>query len=121
MDTFLEKFFPSVYHKEQMAHGGSSQYCKFDSQLLTAFTSSLYLAALVASFFVASVARSFGRKWCMFAGGVSFLAGAALNAAAQNVAMLIVGRILLGVGVGFAGLVGSEQNSPSVIAAFAIE
>jgi MFS family permease len=57
----------------------------------------------------------------MFAGGVSFLAGAALNAAAQNVAMLIVGRILLGVGVGFAGLVGSEQNSPSVIAAFAIE
>ncbi|XP_047087107.1 sugar transport protein MST2-like [Lolium rigidum] len=105
MDTFLEKFFPSVYHKEQMAHGSSSsQYCKFDSQLLTAFTSSLYLAALVASFFVASVARSFGRKWCMFAGGVSFLAGAALNAAAQNVAMLIVGHILLGVGVGFAGL-----------------
>ncbi|KAM0847366.1 hypothetical protein ACQ4PT_055070 [Festuca glaucescens] len=104
MDTFLEKFFPSVYHKEQMAHGSSSQYCKFDSQLLTAFTSSLYLAALVASFFVASVARTFGRKWCMFGGGVSFLAGAALNGAAQNVAMLIVGRILLGVGVGFAGL-----------------
>ncbi|TKV92828.1 hypothetical protein SEVIR_9G186400v4 [Setaria viridis] len=103
MDTFLLQFFPSVYRKEQTARGGS-QYCKFDSQLLTAFTSSLYLAALVASFFVASVARSLGRKWSMFGGGVSFLAGAALNAAAQNVAMLIVGRILLGVGVGFAGL-----------------
>ncbi|CAL4917611.1 unnamed protein product [Urochloa decumbens] len=105
MDTFLQQFFPSVYRKEQTAaRGGGSQYCKFDSQLLTAFTSSLYLAALVASSFVASVARSLGRKWSMFGGGVSFLAGAALNAAAQNVAMLIVGRILLGVGVAFAGL-----------------
>ncbi|CAL4942888.1 unnamed protein product [Urochloa decumbens] len=104
MDTFLQQFFPSVYRKEQTARGGGSQYCKFDSQLLTAFTSSLYLAALVASFFVASVARSLGRKWSMFGGGVSFLAGAALNAAARNVAMLIFGRILLGVGVAFAGL-----------------
>ncbi|CAD6205618.1 unnamed protein product [Miscanthus lutarioriparius] len=105
MDAFLHKFFPSVYRKEQTARGGgSSQYCKFDSQLLTAFTSSLYLAALVASFFVASVARSLGRKWSMFGGGVSFLAGATLNAAAQDVAMLIVGRILLGIGVSFAAL-----------------
>ncbi|KAJ1294770.1 hypothetical protein BS78_01G172100 [Paspalum vaginatum] len=107
MDAFLHKFFPSVYRKEQAAArggGSQSQYCKFDSQLLTAFTSSLYLAALVASFFVAAVARSLGRKWCMFGGGVSFLAGAALNAAARDVAMLIVGRILLGVGVGFTGL-----------------
>ncbi|KAL6839554.1 hypothetical protein ACP4OV_030824 [Aristida adscensionis] len=105
MDTFLQRFFPSVYPKEQQtAARGGSQYCKFDSQLLTAFTSSLYLAALVASFFVASVARNLGRKWSMFCGGVSFLAGAALNAAAQNVAMLIVGRILLGIGAGFAVL-----------------
>ncbi|PVH31593.1 hypothetical protein PAHAL_9G184400 [Panicum hallii] len=105
MDAFLQEFFPSVYREERTARGGGSgQYCKFDSQLLTAFTSSLYLAALVASFFVASVARSLGRRWSMFGGGVSFLAGAALNAAARDVAMLIVGRILLGVGVGFAGL-----------------
>ncbi|KAF0895530.1 hypothetical protein E2562_013612 [Oryza meyeriana var. granulata] len=103
MDTFLEKFFPSVLHQEQMARG-TSQYCKFNSQPLTAFTSSLYLAALVASSFVASFTRSMGRKWSMFGGGVSFLAGATLNGAAQNVAMLIVGRILLGIGVAFAGL-----------------
>jgi MFS family permease len=112
MDAFLQEFFPSVYREERTARGGGSgQYCKFDSQLLTAFTSSLYLAALVASFFVASVARSLGRRWSMFGGGVSFLAGAALNAAARDVAMLIVGRILLGVGVGFAGLVSSEIRS----------
>jgi len=110
MDAFLQEFFPSVYRKERTARGGGGQYCKFDSQLLTAFTSSLYLAALVASFFVASVARSLGRRWSMFGGGVSFLAGAALNAAARDVAMLIVGRILLGVGIGFAGLVSSQSE-----------
>uniref|UniRef100_I1R384 Major facilitator superfamily (MFS) profile domain-containing protein n=1 Tax=Oryza glaberrima TaxID=4538 RepID=I1R384_ORYGL len=103
MDTFLGKFFPSVLHQEQTAQG-TSQYCKFNSQPLTAFTSSLYLAALVASFFVASFTRALGRKWSMFGGGVSFLAGATLNGAARNVAMLIVGRILLGIGVAFCGL-----------------
>ncbi|KAM0829311.1 hypothetical protein ACQ4PT_066953 [Festuca glaucescens] len=101
MDPFLSKFFPSVYRKQQQADD-SNQYCKFDSQLLTMFTSSLYLAALVASLFAASVTRVAGRKWSMFIGGVTFLAGCALSGAAQNVAMLILGRVLLGVGVGFA-------------------
>nr|CAD1841223.1 unnamed protein product [Ananas comosus var. bracteatus] len=101
MDPFLMKFFPSVYWQEK-ADESTNQYCKFDSQLLTAFTSSLYLAALIASFFASSVTRVFGRKWSMLGGGVTFLAGAAINGAARNVLMLILGRILLGVGVGFA-------------------
>ncbi|KAJ3689463.1 hypothetical protein LUZ61_018627 [Rhynchospora tenuis] len=100
MDPFLKKFFPSVYRKEKQ-NQNSNQYCTFDSQILTTFTSSLYLAALVASFFASSVTRLFGRKWSMFAGGVSFLVGAPLNGAAQDVFMLIFGRILLGIGVGF--------------------
>ncbi|CAI0415425.1 unnamed protein product [Linum tenue] len=60
-------------------------YCKFDSHLLTLFTSSV-----------------FGRKISMLFGGIVFLAGAILNGVAVDVAMLIVGRLLLGVGVGFA-------------------
>ncbi|TVU13195.1 hypothetical protein EJB05_40728 [Eragrostis curvula] len=101
MDPFLEKFFPEVFRKKQMADK-NNQYCKYDNQLLQTFTSSLYLAALVASFFAATVTRVAGRKWSMFGGGLTFLVGAALNGAAKNVAMLIIGRILLGVGVGFA-------------------
>ncbi|KAJ0966025.1 hypothetical protein J5N97_027163 [Dioscorea zingiberensis] len=101
MDSFLEKFFPSVSRKEK-ADKNTNQYCKFDSQLLTMFTSSLYLAALVASFLASTVTRKFGRKWSMFGGGITFLVGAAINGAAENVLMLILGRILLGVGVGFA-------------------
>ncbi|CAI9091996.1 OLC1v1027124C1 [Oldenlandia corymbosa var. corymbosa] len=101
MEPFLEKFFPDVY-KKMKEDNSISNYCKFDSQLLTSFTSSLYLAGLVASLFASSLTRAFGRKPSILFGGAAFLAGAALGGAAQNVYMLIFGRVLLGIGVGFA-------------------
>jgi MFS family permease len=104
MAPFLQKFFPSVYRKEALDES-TNQYCKFDSVKLTMFTSSLYLAALVASFVASWVTKKLGRKISMFIGGLVFLAGAIINAAAQNIAMLIIGRIFLGIGVGFANQV----------------
>ncbi|XP_026662596.2 sugar transport protein MST6-like [Phoenix dactylifera] len=101
MDSFLEKFFPAV-HRKELDTVSTNQYCKFNSQLLTAFTSSLYLAALVSSLFASTMTRKLGRKWSMFSGGATFLVGATLNGAAVNVAMLILGRLLLGIGIGFA-------------------
>ena len=41
----------------------------------------------------------------MVIGGLFFLLGASLNAAAQNLAMLYAGRLCLGVGIGFANQV----------------
>jgi MFS family permease len=82
-----------------------SNYWLFDSQLLTSFTSSLYVAGFVTSFFASYVTRVFGRKPSIVAGGTAFLAGTTLGAAAFNVYMLIVGRLMLGVGVGFANQV----------------
>lgn len=104
MEPFLEKFFPEVYTRMK-SDAKISNYCKFDSELLTSFTSSLYIAGLVASVFASSVTRAYGRKPSILAGGAAFLAGAALNGAAVNIYMLILGRILLGVGVGFANQV----------------
>ncbi|CAL5207913.1 unnamed protein product [Lathyrus oleraceus] len=101
MDEFLIKFFPSVYKKMKDETHETSQYCKFDDQLLTLFTSSLYLAALIASFFAATTTRAWGRKASMFLGGFFFLIGALLNGFAVNIEMLIIGRLLLGFGVGF--------------------
>ncbi|XP_022862635.1 sugar carrier protein C-like [Olea europaea var. sylvestris] len=101
MAPFLKKFFPSVYHK-QMDDTSTNQYCKFDSQILTLFTSSLYLAALVASFFASTMTKKFGRRKSMMLGGIIFLVGAIINAAAVHISMLIIGRVLLGIGVGFA-------------------
>uniref|UniRef100_A0A7N0RF33 Major facilitator superfamily (MFS) profile domain-containing protein n=1 Tax=Kalanchoe fedtschenkoi TaxID=63787 RepID=A0A7N0RF33_KALFE len=101
MPSFLQKFFPSVYRKEEL-DTSTNQYCKFDSETLTLFTSSLYLAALCSSLAASTVTRKFGRKLSMFFGGVLFCAGAILNGFASAVWMLIVGRILLGFGIGFA-------------------
>lgn len=102
MPPFLEKFFPDVYKKEVLNIGGTNQYCKFNSQKLTMFTSSLYLAALVASLVASTVTRKLGRRPSMLLGGALFLAGAIVNGLAQNITMLYIGRALLGVGVGFA-------------------
>ena len=43
--------------------------------------------------------RAFGRRRTMMIGGVLFIIGAALQAGAVHLAMLIVGRIMLGFGV----------------------
>ncbi|KAJ1400142.1 Sugar/inositol transporter [Sesbania bispinosa] len=101
MEPFLVKFFPSVYKQMKDESSHESQYCKFDNELLTLFTSSLYLAALVASFFASTTTRMLGRKTSMFLGGLFFLVGALLNGFAINVEMLIIGRLLLGFGVGY--------------------
>lgn len=99
MDPFLKKFFPVVYHQKNSST--QNNYCKYDNQGLAAFTSSLYLAGLVASLAASPVTRNYGRKVSIVCGGISFFIGASLNAAAVNLAMLILGRILLGVGIGF--------------------
>nr|CAD1825696.1 unnamed protein product [Ananas comosus var. bracteatus] len=99
MDPFLEKFFPVVYRRKNS--GSQNNYCKYDNQGLAAFTSSLYLAGLVASIGASPVTRKYGRRVSIVCGGISFLIGATLNAAAANLAMLLLGRIMLGVGIGF--------------------
>ncbi|RAL53686.1 hypothetical protein DM860_015414 [Cuscuta australis] len=99
MDEFLERFFHRVYEKKQHAH--EDNYCKYDSQSLSAFTSSLYLAGLVSSLVASPTTRTHGRRVSIIFGGVSFLVGAALNASAINLVMLLFGRIMLGIGIGF--------------------
>ncbi|KAF3453008.1 hypothetical protein FNV43_RR03441 [Rhamnella rubrinervis] len=99
MDAFLEKFFHTVYENKKFAH--ENNYCKYNNQGLAAFTSSLYLAGLVATLVASPITRKYGRRVSILCGGVSFFIGAVLNASAVNMAMLLLGRIMLGVGIGF--------------------
>ncbi|XP_027173369.1 sugar transport protein 7-like [Coffea eugenioides] len=99
MDGFLSKFFPTVYRHKMHAH--ENNYCKYNNQGLAAFTSSLYLAGLVSSLVASPITRKYGRRGSIICGGISFSIGAALDASAQNLAMLILGRIMLGFGIGF--------------------
>lgn len=57
------------------------------------------------SFFTTPVTRIGGRKLVMILGGGAFCVGAILCAFAQDLAMLIIGRVCLGAGVGFANQV----------------
>lgn len=99
MVPFLSKFFPSVLRKA--AEAKRDMYCESDSQVLTAFTSSLYIAGLAASLVASRLTAAIGRKNTMVLGGCTFFVGAALNGGAPNIAILILGRIFLGFGVGF--------------------
>ncbi|KAJ1377435.1 Sugar/inositol transporter, partial [Sesbania bispinosa] len=99
MKPFLEKFFPGILRKAARAE--TNMYCVYDSEVLTLFTSSLYLAGLVSSLLASRVTTALGRRNTMILGGCFFFAGGAMNGAAENIAMLILGRILLGLGVGF--------------------
>ncbi|KAL9303630.1 hypothetical protein ACSQ67_020893 [Phaseolus vulgaris] len=102
MDPFLKKFFPTIYEKENNMKPSDYQICKFDNQTLTLFTSSRIWSLLLRQSLHPSVSRVFGRRLGMISGVCSFLLGLGLNAFAQHVWMLIVGRILLGFGIGFA-------------------
>ncbi|TVU14361.1 hypothetical protein EJB05_37824, partial [Eragrostis curvula] len=99
MDSFLRKFFPEVISGKKNAKVDA--YCKYDNQWLTAFTSSLFIAATLSSLVASRVTRRVGRQAIMLIGGILFLAGSVINAAAVNIAMLIIGRMLLGFGLGF--------------------
>ncbi|KAL6650822.1 hypothetical protein ACP70R_009747 [Stipagrostis hirtigluma subsp. patula] len=113
MEPFLRRFFPHVLKRMAEAKQGN-EYCIYDSQALAAFTSSLYVAAAVASLVASRVTRALGRQAIMLIGGALFFAGAAFTGAAVNIAMLIVGRMLLGLGVGF-----TNQAAPLFVAEMA--
>ncbi|ONM63126.1 hexose carrier protein HEX6 [Zea mays] len=99
MDCFLKRFFPKVYRQKQDSK--VSHYCEFNSELLTVFTSSLYIAGLVATLAAATITRRYGRRTSMLIGGSVFIAGSVFGGAATNIPMLLMNRILLGIGLGF--------------------
>ncbi|WJX32682.1 hypothetical protein P8452_20980 [Trifolium repens] len=99
MVPFLKKFFPEILRNA--AGTKVNMYCVYNSQILTLFTSSLYLAGLVSSLAASKVTTMFGRRNVIIIGGIIFLAGGAINGGSENIPMLILGRVLLGLGLGF--------------------
>lgn len=81
---------------------GNDPWCKFNDHMLQLFTSCLFLAGGFAAIVGSWTCRRYGRKATMMAGGACFLAGTALVTFAVHMVMLVLGRIVLGIGVGFA-------------------
>ncbi|XP_076447705.1 proton myo-inositol cotransporter-like [Babylonia areolata] len=61
-------------------------------------------AAFVAALFGGFMSDQFGRKICTISASIVFTAGAVVLGVAQNVVMLIVGRLTLGLGIGIASM-----------------
>ncbi|RCV06949.1 hypothetical protein SETIT_1G204900v2 [Setaria italica] len=112
MHSFLEAFFPDII--EKMNNATQDEYCIFNSQVLTTFVSSLYLAGMLACLVAGHITKRIGRRNSMLIGASFFFVGAVLNCAAVNIAMLVVGRVLLGFAVGF-----TNQSAPVYLAEIA--
>ena len=67
------------------------------------------------------MAKVRGRKLCMVLSGICYLIGAGLTTGAvprhSGLGMLILGRIMLGVGVGFANAVSQQLREPKYLQA----
>eukprot|EP00878_Enallax_costatus_P031664 GHUV01034639.1.p1 GENE.GHUV01034639.1~~GHUV01034639.1.p1 ORF type:complete len:233 (+),score=22.43 GHUV01034639.1:133-831(+) len=93
---FQARFFPHVLNH----HADTNAFCKYSDPLIQLFVSVLFLAGIVGAFIGSFTSKKFGRKPTMMLGGIFFLLGAILLAPAVHVAMLMVGRICMGLGVG---------------------
>jgi MFS family permease len=107
MNDFLEKFFPAVVVNKKLEYElrKGDIYCQYNNQHLQAYIASFYLVGFVSTLMAAPVTRHYGRKASILIGGISFLIGVVLKASAQNLAMLVLGRVLYGFGVGFSNQV----------------
>jgi MFS family permease len=101
MGDFLHKFYPRVYEAEAGRRHVYDNYCRYDDAALQLYTSCLYVAALMATLVAGMLTRAHGHRASMLTAGLFFLLGTLLGAAAQNLAMLMLGRISLGIGIGF--------------------
>ncbi|KAI8470525.1 MAG: general substrate transporter [Monoraphidium minutum] len=95
---FGPKFFPHMAHTA----GTGDVFCKYDDHMLQLFTSSLFIAAAFSAMVGSWTCNKWGRKMTMLIGGACFLVGTGLVAGAVALPMLVIGRIILGFGVGFA-------------------
>ncbi|CAM6113739.1 unnamed protein product [Calypogeia fissa] len=66
---------------------------------------SLSIVSLLGSASAGRIADAFGRKWTMIIAQLFFLVGALILGVAPNFSVLMVGRFLAGIGVGFALMV----------------
>lgn len=112
LPDFQQKFFPDVYEATTVERiGATNPYCKYDNQILQLVVSSLYLSAAASAVVASQMARMWGRQMVLFIASIFFLVGTGFQAGAVNVAMVVIGRVLLGVGVGLASLVMPIYNA----------
>ena len=92
---------------------GIQRSLKLSPTLLEVVTSWVTLGALVGSLAGGEIADRLGRRTALLAAAGLFAAGAAVEAFAPNVTILVAGRLVVGFGVGVAAVAAHRCTPPS--------
>ncbi len=97
---FLRLFYPEVFNQPS----SSGLFCNFQSQRLQLYTSIMFIssATMECAGIPAFLNRYYGRTRLMQISGVCFLMSSVLQTCAQNQIMLLLGRLITGIGLSFA-------------------
>lgn len=74
-------------------------------------TGSVFIGGVLGPAFSGVIADRYGRRPAMFWGAIVMLIGVVLQTAAQNIAMFVIARIVLGVGTAVSGIAASVYLS----------
>lgn len=83
-----------------------TDYFHLNTTTLALNTASVWVGSAVAGLVYGKIPDILGRKWALFYGAIFTLLGVILQSAAQNVAMFVIARIIIGFGTGASSIAG---------------
>ncbi|RDW82990.1 hypothetical protein BP5796_04481 [Coleophoma crateriformis] len=81
-----------------------TDYFNLSTAALSLNTAAIWVGGMVAGFFAGQLCDWLGRKSVMFWGAVLSIIGVIIQTCAQNIAMFIVGRVIIGLAAGISGV-----------------
>ncbi|ETI27322.1 hypothetical protein G647_09512 [Cladophialophora carrionii CBS 160.54] len=91
-----------------------TDYFTLTTTTLALNTASVWMGSAIAGITFAKVPDWIGRKWALLAGAVVTIVGVILQAAAQNIAMFVIARIIIGFGTGASSIAAPVYLSETV-------
>ncbi|OCT50867.1 high-affinity glucose transporter [Cladophialophora carrionii] len=91
-----------------------TDYFTLTTTTLALNTASVWMGSAIAGITFAKVPDWIGRKWALLAGAVVTIVGVILQSAAQNIAMFVIARIIIGFGTGASSIAAPVYLSETV-------